>query len=403
MSAFISYRRKGGAELARKLYEELRIEYEVFLDEESLNSGRFDKAIESNLEKCTDFILIVTDSTFDRCSNDDDWITAESTCALKNKKNIIPIFLGVNAFPDNVPEVLKKLTLYNAINWDGENSISKLKSFLKSEKRYLLSVTWKDKKLTLDDKSVNELMNLYKDFMETGWKENRKVVLEFCDDEIEAASKEINENLCSLYSYDENQGETIAAKIALQILKRKKHEIESAIEHMLSQKGNWSDGYYYNYCKEKYNVECFETSTGVAKTNTIPFVWIEIIENMLLYRINGYPNDSKAFEEWILSIGDKQHKKPNVNTLISLDCVVYGKNKEEKWYFKSYVPEECRKLLEYNDCLFFDIPAELKISNILPDFYYNLGFCKINRGSEYDSIKDEERVFDITKYLFLKG
>ena len=43
MSVFISYRRKGGSRVARKIYRALSADYEVFMDEKSLKSGFFQR------------------------------------------------------------------------------------------------------------------------------------------------------------------------------------------------------------------------------------------------------------------------------------------------------------------------------------------------------------------------
>ena len=109
MSVFISYRRKGGTRIANKLYRYLSEEYQVFWDKKSLKSGRYDTALIDNIKKCTDFIIIVTKNTFDRCDNPDDWIANELKTALSDPtKNIIPIFVGVKTFPKNVPEDLRR-------------------------------------------------------------------------------------------------------------------------------------------------------------------------------------------------------------------------------------------------------------------------------------------------------
>ena len=101
MSVFISYRRDGGQSVAKKIYDFLSNEYDVFLDTESLNSGYFDTAIISKIESCTDFIVIVTESTFNRCSEPNDWIFHEAQIALRENKIIIPVFIDIKNLSQN--------------------------------------------------------------------------------------------------------------------------------------------------------------------------------------------------------------------------------------------------------------------------------------------------------------
>ena len=62
---FISYRRKDGFYPAYLLYKELIGQnFTVFFDLKSLRTGVFPDIIRQNIEDCTDFILIVSDSTF---------------------------------------------------------------------------------------------------------------------------------------------------------------------------------------------------------------------------------------------------------------------------------------------------------------------------------------------------
>lgn len=114
MSIFISYRREGGAEVAESIYNSLYKDYNIFLDKESLKNGYFDIEIFKNIEKCSDFIIIITESVFNRCNEPNDWIFQELQMALRNEEiNIIPIFVGIKNFPSNVPESLNKICRIN--------------------------------------------------------------------------------------------------------------------------------------------------------------------------------------------------------------------------------------------------------------------------------------------------
>ena len=127
---FISYRRYGGYETAKHIYDLLvRDHYNVSFDIDTLRSGDFDTQLLTRIEECTDFILIVDPHCFDRTLDNSvelskDWLRNELSHALKHSKNIIPIFLsGVDGFPNNLPDdiapVLKKNGLmYNHYYFD---------------------------------------------------------------------------------------------------------------------------------------------------------------------------------------------------------------------------------------------------------------------------------------------
>jgi hypothetical protein len=91
---FISYRRDGGDITAGRIADRLKqLGYSVFLDVESLRSGNFNEQLNSLIEKCKDFIVILPENALDRCVNEDDWLRLEVQHAIKHKKNIIPIML----------------------------------------------------------------------------------------------------------------------------------------------------------------------------------------------------------------------------------------------------------------------------------------------------------------------
>lgn len=118
---FISYRRDGGFELAKHLYDLLsRDGYTVSFDIDTLRNGDFDKALINNIDNCQDFILIVDPKAFDRVFDttfpiENDWMRQELAHALKHNKNVVPIFLeGVTGFPTGLPEDISAITKKNA-------------------------------------------------------------------------------------------------------------------------------------------------------------------------------------------------------------------------------------------------------------------------------------------------
>ena len=85
--AFISYRRDGGHEMARLLYEHLTNRgINCFFDLEELGSGKFDVKLLRNIEQSKNFILVLSPDALARCQNEGDWVRSEIEHAIKHKK-----------------------------------------------------------------------------------------------------------------------------------------------------------------------------------------------------------------------------------------------------------------------------------------------------------------------------
>ena len=70
---FISYRRDGGFEMARLLYEHLKSAgLNPFFDLEELRSGQFNVKLYSAIDDSANFLLVLPPQSLDRCRNDDD-------------------------------------------------------------------------------------------------------------------------------------------------------------------------------------------------------------------------------------------------------------------------------------------------------------------------------------------
>lgn len=119
---FISYRRNGGYETAKHLYDLLsRDGYKVSFDIDTLRAGDFDTQLYGRIDQCKDFIIIVDQHAFDRTINQgkgyrqkQDWLRCELAYALKKNKNIIPVFLqNTDGFPKNLPADISKVSLKN--------------------------------------------------------------------------------------------------------------------------------------------------------------------------------------------------------------------------------------------------------------------------------------------------
>lgn len=149
---FISYRRKGGYEIAKHLYDILcKDGYTVSFDLDTLKSGDFDIELLTRIDNAKDFIIILDKHSLDRCIDDpldnNDWLRKELSHALKTQKNIIPIFAYDFVFPEELPSDIVGVKSKNGIIYEKtgfDDMYRKLLSFLKSKpvnkiRRYFLS------------------------------------------------------------------------------------------------------------------------------------------------------------------------------------------------------------------------------------------------------------------------
>ena len=118
---FLSYRRKGGFETAKHIFDLLtRDGYRVSFDIDTLRSGDFDTQLLQRIDECTDFIVILNAGAFDRSidptfDRNKDWLRIELAYALEKGKNIIPVMLdGFTEFPDNLPDDIAAVKRKNA-------------------------------------------------------------------------------------------------------------------------------------------------------------------------------------------------------------------------------------------------------------------------------------------------
>jgi hypothetical protein len=71
IDVFISYRRRGGSDLASLIsYHLLSQNYKVFLDVKNLGSGRFADELKLSIQKSANFLLLLTTDALERCSEE---------------------------------------------------------------------------------------------------------------------------------------------------------------------------------------------------------------------------------------------------------------------------------------------------------------------------------------------
>lgn len=122
---FISYRREGGYETAKHLYDLLtRDGYRVSFDIDTLRNGNFDDELYDRIDQCKDFLLILDKNAFaktlsGRINPKEDWLRLELARAIERKKNVVPIFLtGFDGFPPNLPSDISAVTKKHAPKYD---------------------------------------------------------------------------------------------------------------------------------------------------------------------------------------------------------------------------------------------------------------------------------------------
>ena len=135
---FISYRRDGGFEMARLLYEHLKsVGLNPFFDLEELRSGQFNVKLYEAIEDSVNFLLVLPPKSLDRCQNEDDWLRLEIEHAIAKNKNIVPLMMSGFDWPDNLPESMGRLPLFNAVKMSRDYfdaAISRLFTMLKGVK-----------------------------------------------------------------------------------------------------------------------------------------------------------------------------------------------------------------------------------------------------------------------------
>lgn len=133
---FISYRRTA-SESAQLIASSLRgAGYDVFLDVESLRSGKFNEQLLGVIDSCKDFLVVLPEGALERCSDPEDWVRREVCRAVEGKKNIIPVILAGFSWPERMPEGMESLKNYQGISASAgayfDLAMQKLRGYLKS-------------------------------------------------------------------------------------------------------------------------------------------------------------------------------------------------------------------------------------------------------------------------------
>jgi len=119
---FISYRRAGGADVARLIRESLEKRgFKVFLDVEDMRlSGRFPNELRKNIDDAANVVVVLSPGSLDRCKGPDpdpnDWLRTEVAYAFEQDKNVVPVITRGFQWPtDPLPPDIAPLRECNGI------------------------------------------------------------------------------------------------------------------------------------------------------------------------------------------------------------------------------------------------------------------------------------------------
>src|SRR5215472_10819470 len=124
-TVFISYRRTS-VSWALNIYQHLTQHgYDVFFDFQGIASGDFETVILENVRARAHFLILLTPSALERCSEPGDWVRREIETALDTKRNIVPLMFEGFDFdaPAIAPHLTGKLAVlkkYNALSVPAE-------------------------------------------------------------------------------------------------------------------------------------------------------------------------------------------------------------------------------------------------------------------------------------------
>jgi hypothetical protein len=116
---FISYRRQGGATIARLIKAEYeKRSYSVFLDVADLDQGRFDSVISAQIKGAPSFLLILSETALHSTGQPNDWLLQEVREAIDKRRNIVPLLLPGFRYPTDLPPKLESLPRYQSYEFN---------------------------------------------------------------------------------------------------------------------------------------------------------------------------------------------------------------------------------------------------------------------------------------------
>ncbi len=389
---FISYRREGGAEAARTLYELLSSRYDVFYDISSLRSGRFDEGIERAIDDCTDFLLVMSKGIFDRFDEEGDWIRRETERALGKKKNIIPILLDGFVSPRSADPIIDALVHHNGVRLS--DAEERLPDFLKSNERCVLGVEVADDgEYRLTDGAVEALKSFYRRSLMS---EERGVHVSLSlPDPMTVAERLIPAELTG----DERKYALInASQRPIRRHRGRGDHVALAIELMLADKVNTEAAGLWSYlCGEPLVNEYFLDGRGEIRSYYTVCLWVRVIEEILR-------------EFTVVDINRPSHYRAKKDEYTPIECVLYFlcRDYSGEWGFGSMATKaEAEALVSPMGYRMLNNPLSLSpetvLRFILPDFYYKAAeeLMLGRREIVIREIRDgESRIYNLANYQY---
>lgn len=109
-TVFLSYQRSSSSIYARYFSEKMREwKFDVFLDVEDIDQGRFDEIVEREIASRDYFVIILTPTTLES-----EWVVREVEAALRHRRNIISILMDDFSF-EHLPPSIAPLKYYHGI------------------------------------------------------------------------------------------------------------------------------------------------------------------------------------------------------------------------------------------------------------------------------------------------
>ncbi len=140
-AAFICYKHVDDDSLPNLIREHLKNKgYFAFLNHQDISLGEdYDDYLARSIKNAANFILVVTESTFLKITEPDDYVCKEIRIALKNNKKIIPV-INIDKsgrFPDetDLPSDIQKLVKKQFIEYRHKNPDETLKKIRKALKK----------------------------------------------------------------------------------------------------------------------------------------------------------------------------------------------------------------------------------------------------------------------------
>ena len=158
-----------GEQLCLRLFETLSSKnYSVYFNSNEQHSGSFPDRLKEAIEKCIDFVLIVSHGCLDglKTRRETDWVRAEVLYAYKIGKRITPVYIGKADVPNsdvwkNYPNEIRFLFSLQSVYLPERFEISPISDLLSK------FVSKPSKEIYRDIANSNKEYDLHKDFIET--------------------------------------------------------------------------------------------------------------------------------------------------------------------------------------------------------------------------------------------